>query len=122
MAEVFGARLIIAHVVEAMGVANPTDDQRRLRSWIDPDLQDRTAYTEVVVRGGASERVLDLADEERADLLVIGAQHKRFRETTVIGTTSERLIRFASCPVLIVPREVVARSNSEVELETVAAM
>jgi nucleotide-binding universal stress UspA family protein len=31
-------------------------------------------------------------------------QHKRFREGTVIGSTSERIIRFATFPVLTVGR------------------
>jgi hypothetical protein len=42
---------------------------------------------------------------------VIGAQHKLFRDATVIGTTTERLIRFASCSVLVVPRQVVRRGS-----------
>ncbi len=49
--------------------------------------------------------MLDCADDVGADFLVIGAQHKLFRDETVIGTTTERLIRFAPCPVLVVPRE-----------------
>ena len=113
----FGARLIVAHVIEGTDVPERAADERRLRSWIEPEVQDRTAFTQLVVHGGASERVLDLAEEEKADLLVIGAQHHLFRETTVIGTTSERLIRFASCPVLIVPREVEARVKQRIESE-----
>jgi nucleotide-binding universal stress UspA family protein len=50
--------------------------------------------------------VLDCADDLGADLIVIGAQHERFRDETVIGTTTERLIRFARVPVLTVPRGV----------------
>ena len=56
------------------------------------------------MRGGPAERVLDCADDLDCDLLVVGAQHKLWRDDTVIGTTTERLIRFASTPVLVVPR------------------
>ena len=61
------------------------------------------------------------ADDAGADLLVIGAQHKLFRDATVIGTTTERLVRFASCPVLVVPRQVVRRGSQVVAPEELVA-
>lgn len=109
VAETFGARLTVVYVLEADEVMNIKDEEERVRSWIAPELQDVIAYRELVVRGGPAERVLDCADEVGADFLVVGAQHKLFRDATVIGTTSERVIRFASCPVLVVPRAAVRR-------------
>ena len=79
-------------------------------------------FHELTMRGGAAERVLDCVDDLGADLLVIGAQHKFFRETTVIGTTTERLVRFAQCPVLTVVRAALPHDIRIVEsLETVGA-
>ena len=112
----FGARLTIVHVVESNEVTNVPADEERVRRWVDPELQDAVSYRELVVRGGPAERVLDCADDVGADLLVVGAQHKLFRDTTVIGATTERLIRFASCPVVVVPRTKVSeeiRSTDE---------
>ena len=106
-AEAFGAHLTIVHVVESGEVTDVKADEERIRSWVSPELQGVSSYRELVVRGGPAERVLDCADDLGADLLVIGAQHKFFRDATVIGTTTERLIRFASCPVLVVPRDAV---------------
>ena len=54
--------------------------------------------------GHAADQVLQIADEISADLLVIGAQHRIFRDSTVIGATTQRLVRFARIPVLTVPR------------------
>jgi hypothetical protein len=54
--------------------------------------------------------VLDCAEDLGADLIVIGAQHKRFRDETIIGTTTERLVRFARVPVLTVPRRAAAEA------------
>jgi nucleotide-binding universal stress UspA family protein len=109
LAEAFGAHLIIVHVLEADEVMNAKADEEKIRHWVAPELRDNCSFRELVVRGGAAERVLDCADDVGADLLVIGAQHKLFRDSTVIGTTTERLIRFASCPVLVVPRQAVRR-------------
>lgn len=111
IAEAFGARLTIVHVIESDDATDPKADEERVREWVAPELQAVTSYRELIVRGGAAERVLDCADDLGADFLVIGAQHKLFRDTTVIGATTERLIRFASCPVLVVPRQVVREES-----------
>lgn len=104
IADAFDARLTIAHVID--DPANASIDEAGVRRWVAPELQHRCDYREVILRGGPAERVLDCAEDLGADFLVIGAQHQLFRDTTVIGTTSERLIRFASVPVLVVPRGV----------------
>jgi nucleotide-binding universal stress UspA family protein len=109
LAEAFGAHLTIVHVIEADEVMNAKADEEKVRLWVAPELQDVCSFRELVVRGGAAERVLDCAEDVGADFLVIGAQQKLFRDATVIGTTTERLIRFASCPVMVVPRQAVRR-------------
>ena len=122
MANAFGAHLVIVHVIEADEITDVSADEEKVRKWIAPELQDRCSYRELVVRGGAAERVLDCADDLAADLIVVGAQHRFFRNATVIGTTAERIIRFASCPVLVVPREAVRhRKVEEKEPEIVTA-
>ncbi len=40
-----------------------------------------------------------------AGLLVIGAQHRRFADTTVAGTTTERITRYAKHAVMTVIRK-----------------
>lgn len=121
LAETFAAHLTIVHVLEKDEVMNTKADEEKVRRWVAADLQQACSFRELVVRGGAAERVLDCADDLGSDLLVIGAQHKAFRDATVIGTTTERLIRFASCPVLVVPRQAVRRemkSDAREELLT----
>ncbi|HEX7829781.1 MAG TPA: universal stress protein [Thermoanaerobaculia bacterium] len=122
LAGTFGARLTIVHVLEADEVTNSKASEETIRQWVAPELQDICSFRELVVHGGAAERVLDCADEAGADLLVIGAQHKLFRDATVIGTTTERLIRFASCPVLVVPRAAAHRGTNVEVREEVGAM
>ena len=121
IATAFGAHLTIVHVLETDDVTNAGTDEERVRRWVAPELQDQTTFRELVLRGGPAERVLDCADDVGADFLVIGAQHKLFRDATVIGTTTERLIRFASCPVLVVPRAAVRRHTKKEEPEEAIA-
>lgn len=120
IAKAFGAFLTIVNVLEPDDVTNAATDEERVRRWVTPELQDATSFRELVMRGGPAERVLDCADDLGADLIVVGAQHKLFRDATVIGTTSERLLRFASCPVLVVPRPAVSRRVKEAAPEEFA--
>ncbi len=114
LAEAFHARLTIVHVVEGGQAIHAGVNEEKIRNWIPLELRDICTYRELVVRGGSAERVLDCADDLAADLVVIGAQHRHFRNTTILGTTTERLVRFSSTPILVVPRVAVGSRRAEV--------
>ena len=111
IAATFGTELIVVHVIEPGTPPAVEADEKRVREWIEPELQNVVSFRELVLHGGAAERVLDCVEDLGADFLVIGAQHKVFRDSTVIGTTTERLVRFASCPVMVVPRPLVLTAD-----------
>lgn len=117
LAEGFGARLTIVHVVETGQAAGTVADEERVRRWVAPQLQDVCFIRELVVRGRPAERVLDCADDLACDLLVVGAQQKLFRDSTILSTTTERLIRFASTPVLVVTHDAVPYVRPEARRE-----
>lgn len=56
-----------------------------------------------VERGNVATRVLEVADEIEADLIVLGIEHKPFRDTTILGNDVLRVIRHAEVPVVAVP-------------------
>lgn len=105
LAKMFASELIVVHVVEAEASTRNEKDEQHIRRWLGLGIENTCTYREVVLRGGAAERILDYVEDTAADFLVIGAQHKLFREMTVIGTTTERIIRFARVPVLTVVRD-----------------
>lgn len=111
MAFAFDAELVVMHVSE--GDASPSLVQLEFGSWVDSLVRPRTRYRQINVHGDAASRVLEVADEMGADLVVVGAQHKFFSDATIIGTTTERITRFARQPVLTVVRNAeVARAKS----------
>lgn len=108
----FGAELIVAHVVD-------TDEEKTtagplLRRWLEESGMGDVQWRDLVLHGGTAERVLDCIDDLGIDLLVIGAQHKVFSDETIIGTTTERLLRFANCPVLTITRREVPKARQKV--------
>jgi nucleotide-binding universal stress UspA family protein len=117
LAQRFNAHLEVVHVLETDNIGDMTADEEKARQWIAPELQNVCSYRQLVLRGGAAERVLDCVEDIGADLLVAGAQHRVFRDPTVIGATTERIIRFATCPVLVVPRSG-TRATAQVGRET----
>ena len=59
---------------------------------------------ETTVKGGQPAReILALADRAQADMLVIGTHGRGGVEHLLLGSVAEKIMRKASCPVLVVP-------------------
>jgi len=98
IAEAFDAKLIVMHVASD-GVRNV---EEQLGEWIDGIVRGRVRYRRIVLEGDPAERVLEIADQLQTDLMVIGARHRRFHDSTVTGLTTDRITRFARHAVLTV--------------------
>jgi nucleotide-binding universal stress UspA family protein len=107
VAQQFGARLTVLFAVEEEdGTAESLRRaEARLRSWLPADTPSAYDLQPVIRVGDAAQEIILLARETAADLIVIGAQHRRFVDTTVLGVTTERVTRHATCPVLVAPRQ-----------------
>ncbi len=98
LAEKTGAELIVEHVHEE--VREPAQAARQtLCDWIPQDIRERCSVREVVRSGNPAEQTLLEVAQSRADLLVIGAQHRDVLGSLLFGSTTERIIRSAPCPV-----------------------
>lgn len=97
LAATFDAELLLVHVTDP-GDESP-DIEGEFAAWIDPYVRTRCRYAHVVASGNAAEETIRLANEAHADLIVLGSHHKRFADASVIGATTERVVRFAKKPV-----------------------
>jgi nucleotide-binding universal stress UspA family protein len=120
VAEEADARLAILHVIElppelrehpsnadfdvdAVRAAAEASGLRRLRELIPTEAQ-TFCTTETEVREGAAYReILKVAAERSADLIVMGVQGRGAIDLMVFGSNTARVVRAATCPVLIVP-------------------
>jgi nucleotide-binding universal stress UspA family protein len=57
-----------------------------------------------VLIGIPAERLVDLADDEAADLIVVGSRGRGAFRSAFLGSVSNSLVGIARCPVLVVPR------------------
>ncbi len=117
LADTFRAELLLVHVHEADGIDSDTVHDR-FRSYVPSDLREHCRIRELVLRGGPAERVLECVEDENAELLVMGTQRKMLRSETIIGTTSERLLRFSPVPILSVTHKQGVPAVEEKELVT----
>ena len=110
-------RLCVMHVVEPASVfepvpatggdrSDPTADRRRdarhrIEQLIGSDTRAFTDVAEVVTSGKPYQEILRAAEEQHADLIVIGAHGGR-RGLPAFGSTTNQIVRQARCPVLTV--------------------
>jgi nucleotide-binding universal stress UspA family protein len=73
-------------------------------------LLERTADVELLLGaelraelGDPSERILAVADEEDAELIVVGSRRRGSLATMFLGSVSHAVVNGATCPVVIVP-------------------
>jgi nucleotide-binding universal stress UspA family protein len=101
LAEQTGAELLLVHVAEHPGTHQPG----RPSEWALVEVGSRCAMKEITLKGVAAEQIVREARRCHADIIVQGAQPRSFVGTVLFGSTSELIIRKASCPVLSVIRK-----------------
>jgi nucleotide-binding universal stress UspA family protein len=62
-----------------------------------------TEVETLITRGKAYKEILRIAMERQADLIVVGVHGRNALDRLVFGSTTEHLVRRATCPVLAVP-------------------
>lgn len=114
-------RLIMANVVEAtrapyagasLGGAMPQphlptmDHQKEVAEGLLAELCKTLGLEQAdrrVVVGYAAERLAELAEDEGAELIVVGSRGRGAFKAAFLGSVSTSLIGVARCPVLVVP-------------------
>jgi len=117
LARSFGAEVVLVHVLPEMGdpvksfgvvTAVPAlreELHQRARAKLDGQKKvfDAAVKVRTELRDGQSyEQILDCAAACKADLIVIGTQGHTGLKHLLLGSTAERVLRLATCPVLTV--------------------
>jgi len=111
-----GAELILLHVymdlpaypeITAGQVEAIYEEQRR---WIEDALERRARAARaegllaraLLKTGPAASTIAETASEEDVDLVVVGTHGRSGLDRLIVGSVAERVVRLASCPVLVV--------------------
>jgi nucleotide-binding universal stress UspA family protein len=110
LARDIGAELIIFNVM-ILDETNTVDEQgmERQRTRLDRFVSDKVVISEdvkirkIVDAGDAYGAILDCADSEHVDLIIMSSHGRSGLSRMLIGSVTDKVIRGASCPVLVVP-------------------
>jgi nucleotide-binding universal stress UspA family protein len=93
------------HVAYVAAPGAPLDQARSaLSCWIPDAVWSCGRVRDVVLQGEAAEMIIKYARSTQADLAIVAAEHRTFLEFTTLGRTTERVVRFCPCSVLVIPR------------------
>jgi len=116
LAENFGAALTLVHSVEpyvypedlSAGCTLEELDARWMQKQkekletLRQTIKEGIPATVVVTMGTAWNRIIGTAKSWNADLIVIGTHGRTGLKHALMGSTAERVVRHAACPVLVV--------------------
>ncbi len=121
LARRYGARLYVVHVVnikdEAAGFYVPhlsfekldkdmeAGASMMLKDFCLKNIKGFRDYEMHVLKGEPFEEIIAFAEDNKIDMIVMGTYGKTGIDKFFFGSTTERVIRKADCPVLIVPPE-----------------
>jgi nucleotide-binding universal stress UspA family protein len=66
-------------------------------------LQDLPHVETYILKGGAADKIIDLARQEGIDLIVMGTHGRTGLEKTIFGSVCDKVIKSGTCPVLSIP-------------------
>jgi len=83
---------------------SPEDAYREAREYL-ADMQEKIKHPNVIVRrlvleGDVAGSIVDVAAEEKADLIVMSTHGRSGLDRLLLGSVTERVLRHAPCPVL----------------------
>lgn len=132
LAKDYGARLILVHVAPPMEVvqggfyaappASPEeiDDLKRELFAIKPT--DSSIDVEYFFRrGDAAAEILEVAKDNKCDVIVIGTHGRTGLGRVLMGSVAEKVVRRAECPVVTVKKPIAERVAENPQVETAAA-
>jgi universal stress protein A len=117
LAQIFGAKLSLLHVLEpspylgeftlpTMGEDLLSDLERQARAALArvlPEAQNvQIEVTRSVVMGSPSLKIVETAEAEHVDLIVMATHGRTGLSHLLIGSVAERVVRTAPCPVLTI--------------------
>jgi nucleotide-binding universal stress UspA family protein len=105
------SRLTLLHVVDQLAVespsklALPTVDaaRRQLEKLVPADVKAWCEVKTQVEIGVPYSTILDAVKSDKSDLLVMNVHGKSLLDRALLGSTAERVVRGAVCPVLLIP-------------------
>ncbi len=107
-----GSRLLIVHVQEPAiaygagdyyyGLPEPdTEAVKQMLAKVKP-TDPAVAYEHRLLMGEPAESIVELAQREHADLIILGSHGRTGLARLLLGSVTEAIMRRAACPVMVI--------------------
>ncbi len=107
-----GARLLVLSVVSASPTARETR-QLAVEAIVQQARADGAEARGMTWNGDACDAIVEVAEAESADLIVVGTHERGAVGRLFLGSVSDHVVRHARCPVMVVrPTRVAAPTGS----------
>src|SRR5512147_1172431 len=100
----FEARLDVLRILPE-GTADLDGELAALKEWVPQVVRPRCPITETAYTGDTAEQIVLFARQHAVELIVVGTEPRRVLEFTVLGRTTERVVRHGPCSVLLLRME-----------------
>ena len=123
----FGAKLVVLHVVDVtptlgadgLGVFELTrytevaqaEAERKMPMFLRWMKSTGVKFESKVVQGRSADAICVAAKKHHADLIITATHGRTGLSHVLVGSTAEVVVRYAPCPVLVVPSHPVARKK-----------
>jgi nucleotide-binding universal stress UspA family protein len=77
--------------------------RRKLQEFVDRKGVPGVPMEAICVEGKPYKRIVETAEERNVDIIVLNMQSKGMLDRVLLGSTAERVVRFARTPVISVP-------------------
>lgn len=118
LAKTFNSSLLVLHVinepVDLRGFYVPhisfeqleqeieSGATKMLETFCQENLKDFSGYETMVIAGVPYEEIIRMATEKESSLIVIGTHGRTGLDHLIFGSTAERVVRGAPCPVMTI--------------------
>lgn len=111
-----GAKVYAVYVIDTASYGSVPMDEKKLKrieqleemgrkatSYVERKAKDAGMEAEsIVLQGNPAEEIVDFAEEQRVDMIVVGSLGKSGIKRFMLGSVSEKVVRRAKIPVLVV--------------------
>lgn len=102
LAKKFESTIIVCHAFGHMPLTSKPSEVRRLVNPLVERLNKLGVTTQVAIPDVIpAQGILDAADQNHADLIILGSRGRGTFANLLLGSTAERVLRYAKVPVLI---------------------
>ncbi len=88
--------------IEALEIALVEHAEQRLHEFVRLHVGKGVSTTVRAARGSVATKILEVASDEEADLIVISTHGETGLRHVLLGSVAEKVVRMAACPVLTV--------------------